>query len=71
MARKNAEFASGRYGSDAARREQKLCVDAMHSGDYDDMTDAEWVLMCEQLAREGKAALLAAHADATNGTGNI
>ena len=39
-------------GSAASRREQALCIDALESGEYDDLTDKEWVAMCERTARD-------------------
>lgn len=41
-----------RHHSEASRREQALCIDALDSGKYDDMSDAEWVALCERIARE-------------------
>jgi hypothetical protein len=38
--------------AEAARREQELCVAAMDSGDFDDMSDADWVALCERLGRD-------------------
>jgi hypothetical protein len=43
---------AGRHHTDASRREQALCVQALSSGDYDNMSDGEWVALCEQVARE-------------------
>ena len=51
--RKSIEPSAGRHSSDASRREQELCMAALASGEYDNMTDAEWVTMCEQIAHEG------------------
>lgn len=40
-----------RHSSDAERREQALCADALSSGEFDAMSDDEWVLLCERAAR--------------------
>ena len=34
--------------------EQTLCLEAMESGAYDDMTDQEWVALCERLAADAR-----------------
>lgn len=36
------------------QREQELCLDAIESGNYDTMTDKQWVELCERTAREEK-----------------
>ena len=36
-------------------REQALCAEALASGEFDDMSDSEWVAMCEEAAREQSA----------------
>ncbi len=41
-----------RHDTDASRREQELCVNALETGDFDEMSDQEWVAMCERIARE-------------------
>lgn len=43
-----------RHSSSANRREQALCIDALASGEYDDMTDQEWVELCERIGRESE-----------------
>ncbi len=52
MKAKHANTAVGRHDSFGSRREQALCVDAVASGNFDTMTDTEWVAMCERVARE-------------------
>ncbi|MBI2422301.1 MAG: hypothetical protein HYV27_05680 [Candidatus Hydrogenedentes bacterium] len=52
MSSKHSDSTVSRSGAIALRREQELCVAAVTSGEYDDMSDAEWVLLCEQLAQE-------------------
>ncbi len=42
--------------SEATRREQELCAAALDSGEFDNMSDAEWVALCEKLGREEMAA---------------
>jgi hypothetical protein len=42
--------------SEATRREQELCAQALDTGDFDDMSDAEWVALCEKLSREEDSA---------------
>jgi len=37
---------------EAARSEQDLCLLALESGEFDTMTDDEWVLLCERIAKE-------------------
>ena len=52
MKRKTVEPSAGRHTSDALRREQELCMEALSNGRYDNMSDADWVTMCEQIAHE-------------------
>jgi len=42
----------GKYDSGASRREQALCMHALETGDFDNMTDAEWLALCEQIAHD-------------------
>ncbi len=56
MKAKHANTAVGRHDSFGSRREQALCVDAVASGNFDTMTDTEWVAMCERVAREERFA---------------
>lgn len=53
---RSIETATGRYVSAGSRREQALCEEAVLSGEYDDMSDAEWVTMCERIAQEAETA---------------
>ena len=46
---------SGPPISEGTRREQALCLAALESGDYDNLSDAEWVALCEELARAAQA----------------
>jgi hypothetical protein len=46
---------SDRHISEAERREQALCRAALDAGKYDNLSDAEWIALCEQIARESKA----------------
>lgn len=41
--------------SNSVELEQALCMDALTTGAYDEMSDEEWVAMCERVARENKA----------------
>jgi hypothetical protein len=34
--------------------EQTLCLEALESGAYDDMSDQEWVALCEKLASDSR-----------------
>lgn len=34
--------------------EQTLCLEALESGAYDDMSDQEWVALCERLAADAR-----------------
>ena len=52
MTTKRHHAQAGRHESASIRREQALCVGAMESGEYDAMSDTEWVLLCEMTARE-------------------
>ena len=47
---------SDRHISEAERREQALCRAALDAGKYDNLSDAEWIALCEQIARETKEA---------------
>lgn len=38
--------------SAATLREQDLCREALLSHEYDDMSDEEWILLCEKIAKE-------------------
>lgn len=37
-----------------ANEEQSLCLEALESGAYDDMSDQEWVALCERLAADAR-----------------
>ena len=50
----------------ALRREQDLCVSAVASGEYDHMTDQEWVVMCEQIAHEASAPAISSGSSPAN-----
>jgi len=52
--------------SDAIRREQELCVAALDSGEYDNLSDAEWVSLCEELNRKQHPAQEAKDAEQAN-----
>lgn len=55
--------------------EQSLCLKALESGAYDDMSDQEWVALCERLAADARhhedlvAAELAAGSDGETAMG--
>ena len=51
---KNNASPGGRPVSAAVIREQELCASALESGSYDDMTDSDWVSLCEQVAKEAE-----------------
>jgi hypothetical protein len=38
----------------STREEQILCLEALESGAYDDMSDQEWVALCERLAADAR-----------------
>jgi hypothetical protein len=46
----------GRHDSNSSRREQALCRAALVSEEFDELTDQEWVAMCERIARESERA---------------
>ncbi len=61
-----ARSSATRHTSNAIQREQELCLDALESGDYDTMTDKQWIELCEQASRdaqEAQTALLAESAE--------
>ena len=41
---------TGRHESAGTRREQAFCMSALETGDYDAMSDKEWVSLCEEVA---------------------
>jgi len=55
LKRKDTESPTRHNAAEASRREQTLCIAALTSGEYDHISDKEWVLMCEQAAREATA----------------
>lgn len=63
MSKSNASPA-GRPLSAAVLREQELCAAALQSGSYDDMSDADWIALCEQVARDTGIAKEEAKAEA-------
>ena len=38
----------------ALNAEQVLCQAAIQSGDYDAVSDAEWIALCERAAQQGR-----------------
>lgn len=40
------------HDSTLTNPEQALCQLALESGDYDELTDEQWVSLCEQIAKE-------------------
>jgi hypothetical protein len=36
-------------------REQALCNEAIESGEYDSISDEDWILLCERIAAETRA----------------
>ena len=42
----------GKYDSEAYRREQAFCLDALDSGEFDNLSDAEWIALCERVAQK-------------------
>ena len=51
MKKRNAVTGMGRYDSEECQREQALCRAALDSDAFDELTDRQWVAMCEQAAR--------------------
>lgn len=45
----------GRHHTEASRREQELCLKALETGKFDEMSDDEWIALCEQTARDANA----------------
>jgi len=43
-----------RYHTRASKREQALCVEALASGKFDEMSDKDWVYLCESISRDEK-----------------
>ncbi len=41
---------TGRGRDISLRDEQNFCLEAMESGEYDTMSDKEWVAICERVA---------------------
>lgn len=54
----------GRHHTEASRREQELCLKALESGSFDEMSDEEWIALCEQTARDANAKSNKAKAEA-------
>lgn len=52
MTHKYVGPAEGRHSSASSQREQALCVEALESGEFDNLSDAEWVALCERISRE-------------------
>lgn len=50
MTGKNYNTQIGRQQSEATLREQALCMLALESGECDDMSDSEWIALCEKIA---------------------
>ncbi len=44
--------------SAATLREQDLCREALASHAYDEMSDEEWILLCEKIAKEATEAAI-------------
>ncbi|MCC6143520.1 MAG: hypothetical protein IT368_06910 [Candidatus Hydrogenedentes bacterium] len=53
---------SGRYDSGSMKREQALCMEALLSGEFDSLSDQEWVALCEKIAHEEEQACAAGEA---------
>ncbi len=45
-----------RIADQGMHREQELCIEATESGQYDQMSDEEWVRLCEKISRESEVA---------------
>jgi len=56
MRNKTTQPDGERSDIDSLRREQELCIDAMSSGEFDDLSDQEWVALCERVAQQQKQA---------------
>ena len=39
---------------ESAQEEQDLCNEAVDSGKYDELSDAEWIALCEQIATRSR-----------------
>jgi hypothetical protein len=42
------------HNTAATRAEQALCLSALDSGEFDHLSDMQWVALCERLSREEK-----------------
>jgi hypothetical protein len=62
MKAKPTTSGSGRYDSGGTKREQALCMEALLSGDFDSLSDQEWIALCEQIAHDAEKAKAAADA---------
>ena len=62
MSKKTATLLS--ITAQATQREQALCLLAAESGEYDAMTDEEWVRLCEKTAHEAELATAGASSSA-------
>lgn len=68
MSSKQPTTGLGKYDSEAYRREQEFCLDALDSGEFDNLSDAEWIALCERVAQK-KTSLERELAAATAGAG--
>jgi hypothetical protein len=60
MSQKKYDAQIGRQQSEATRREQEFCMAVLESGEYDDLSDSEWIALCERVADGGQTVRKAA-----------
>lgn len=54
MTSPDGESTTVRNRKNAVREEQLLCNEALQSSEFDDISDNDWVAMCEQAAATGR-----------------
>lgn len=52
MSKKDPQIQAGRRDRNGILREQALCMAALESGEYDSLSDNEWVELCERTAND-------------------
>mgnify|MGYP000356756637 CR=1 FL=1 len=54
MSKRLPQGAVGHIQSHFDRREQRFCLEALESGEFDGLTDDAWVKLCEGISKDGK-----------------
>ena len=55
MKHKPSTSGMGKYDSEGFQREQALCRDALATQDFDNLSDKEWVALCESVGAGKKS----------------